>query len=174
MAVIKDSEGVAPTPIPRIARDVLSYDPETGDITWIDVKAHKLSNGDLAGWVENGRRRIEIEGRAYLAHRVAYFLHTGKQPPRFLDHKDGDPSNNRFDNLRPATRRDNNRNRRVHSNNSTGFRGVILCRESGKYRARAGLNGKKVSIGRYDTPEQASKAYEEFTKKHFGEFYRKG
>jgi hypothetical protein len=99
-------------------------------------------------------------------------MHTGAQPPHFLDHEDGDATNNRFSNLRPATRQENNRNRKVHRNNSTGFRGVTLCKDTGKYRARAGIGGKKVMLGRFATPEDASRAYEEFTRKQFRDFYR--
>jgi len=158
--------------IPQIAAQILTYNSETGEIVWADVKARSVNNGDPAGWVENGRRRIEIDGRAYLAHRVAYFLQTGQQPPEFLDHADGDPSNNKFSNLRPATRRQNNRNRRVHANNSTGFRGVMFEKSSGLFRARIGVNGRKISLGRFKTPEDASRAYESAARKYFGEFYR--
>lgn len=163
---------MTPLLIPAVARDLLWYDPSSGVIRWREYRTGNAMQNDLAGWVENGRRRIEIGGKAYLAHRVAYFLHTGKQPPRFLDHRDGDALNNRFANLRPATRRQNNRNKGVYANNSTGYRGVTYCQDSGKYRARAGVNGKKKAIGRFETAEAASQAYEDFTRKAYGEFYR--
>lgn len=167
-----DQEGFTPTPIPAEAKELLHYNPVNGNMTW---KVHRNGNalaGDPAGWVENGRYRIELLGKVYLAHRVAYFIHTGKQPPRFLDHIDGNSLNNKFDNLRVATRRQNNRNKGLYSNNTTGSKGVTYCAESGKYRARAGLNGRKVHLGRYDTIEEASKAYEEFTKRAYGDYFR--
>lgn len=169
---MRDEEGIVPLPIPASAFDLLDYDPLTGSLSWKECRNGNALAGAEAGWVEKGRRRVEIDGRAYLVHRVAYFLHTGEQPPRFLDHKDGDALNNRFPNLRPATRRQNNRNKGIYANNSTGYRGVVYCRESGKYRARIGLGGKKKTIGRFTTPEEASRAYETFARDNFGEFYR--
>lgn len=161
-----------PLMIPEIAVDLLYYDPRTGRLFWKEFRNGNALMGAEAGWHEKGRRRLEIDGKVYLAHRVAYFLHTGEQPPRFLDHRDGNALNNKFSNLRPATRRENNQNRKQHSNNSTGYRGVTLCRESGKFRARAGVGGKKKTLGRFDTPEAASKVYEAFTRQQYGEFYR--
>ena len=161
-----------PSPIPEIARDLLEYDPETGRLWWKENRNRTDITGSEAGWVDNNRRRLEIGEKVYLAHRVAYFLHTGEQPPEFLDHKDGDSLNNRASNLRPATRRQNNRNKGIYANNSTGYRGVIYCRESGKYRARIGLGGKKKTIGRFPTAEEASQAYEAFARENYGEFYR--
>ncbi|NVM41930.1 HNH endonuclease [Ochrobactrum intermedium] len=161
-----------PSPIPEIARDLLEYDPKTGRLWWKEYRNGNCLAGTEAGWTEKGRRRVEIDHKIYLVHRVAYFLHTGEQPPHFLDHKDGDAMNNSFANLRVATRRQNNRNKGVYSNNTTGSKGVTYCAESGKYRARAGLNGRKVHLGRYDTIEEASKAYEEFTKRAYGDYFR--
>lgn len=160
-----------PLKIPEIARELLEYDPATGEIRWVEFRNGNALKGALAGGLDNGRIRIAFAGKHFLAHRVAYFLHTGEQPPRFLDHKDGDASNNRFSNLRPASRRQNNQNRKLHSNNSTGYRGVTLC-ERGKFRARVGVDGRKKTLGRFDTAEEASAVYEEYSRKHFGEFYR--
>ena len=159
-----------PLKLPDVARELLEYDPATGEIRWIEFRNGNALQGALAGTVHNGRRRIEINHKAYLAHRLAYFLHTGEQPPRFLDHKDGDALNNRFSNLRPASRRQNNQNRKLHSNNSTGYRGVMA--RDGKFIARIGVDGVKKSLGRFDTAEAASAVYEECARKHFGEFYR--
>ena len=158
--------------IPAIAASLLGYCPETGKLWWLESRNGYVPAGTEAGRIENGRRRIGLDGKSYLAHRVAYFLHTGRQPPPFLDHADGNPSNNRFKNLRPATRRQNNRNKGTYRNNTTGIKGVVVCRKSGKFRARIGIDGKKVCLGRFDTAQEAAMAYEAAAKRAYGEFFR--
>lgn len=162
-----------PSPIPAIVRDLLEYDPETGRMWWKEFRNGNCLAGAEAGWIEKGRRRIEIDHKIYLVHRVAYFLHTGEQPPQFLDHKDGDALNNRFSNLRPATRRENNRNKGVYANNTSGHKGVRYRAEMGKFVARIGHNGRKKHLGVFDTLDEAVAAYQSAAKSLYGDFLRR-
>jgi len=159
--------------IPQCARDLLEYDPLTGRLWWKEYRNGNCQAGAEAGWTEKGRRRVEVDGRVYLVHRVAYFLHTGQQPPQFLDHKDGDALNNSFANLRPATRRQNNRNKGPYANNTSGHKGVCYRPEQRKYTARIGLNGKKKHIGVFDTLEEAVSAYQSAAQRLYGDFLRR-
>lgn len=161
-----------PSPIPEIARDLLEYDPETGRLWWKEYRNGNCLAGAEAGWTEKGRRRVEIDHKVYLVHRVAYFLHTGEQPPQFLDHRDGDAMNNRFANLRPATRRQNNRNKGKYANNTSGHKGVVYRPEQRKYCARIGYNGRKKHLGVFDTVDEAVAAYQSAAKALYGEFLR--
>lgn len=97
---------------------------------------------------------------------------TGEWPQVEIDHRDGDPSNNRWLNLRPATHQQNLCNTRLRSDNTTGAKGVVFDKRNGRYRARIYLNKRHVSLGGYDTLEQASAVYAEAARKHFGEFAR--
>lgn len=98
-------------PIPEIMREYLRYDPETGDMFWTKAPCIAVRAGARAGRLDSqGYRQIGFQGRRYAAHRVAWFLATGAQPPEMLDHKDCDRSNNRLVNLRAATRRMNSAN----------------------------------------------------------------
>ena len=162
----------AALPITAIASELLEYDPLTGVMRWRVFRRGNAPAGAEAGWIEKGRRRVEIDYKVYLVHRVAYYLHTGEQPPQFLDHRDGDALNNRFANLRPATRRQNNRNKGTYANNTSGHKGVMYRAEMSKYVARIGYNGRKKHLGVFDTLDEAVAAYQSAAKSLYGDFLR--
>jgi hypothetical protein len=87
-----------------------------------------------------------------------------------VDHKDGNGLNNRRYNLREATHAENMRNRRTNENNTSGFKGVYLNKQSEKWCAQIKLNGKNRQLGRFDTPEEAHAAYATASAKLHGEF----
>jgi hypothetical protein len=88
-----------------------------------------------------------------------------------IDHRDGNRANNRWSNLRLATQSENSANRHRHINNTSGFKGVSLCKW-GKWRACIEKNGRKIHLGMYDTPQAAHAAYVAAARKLFGEFAR--
>lgn len=92
----------------------------------------------------------------------------------FVDHIDGDGLNNRRSNLRVATKGENNINRGMQKNNSTGFKGVFWHRQRAKWMAQIGHHKRCVHLGLFDTPEEASLAYREASQKLHGEFARLG
>lgn len=87
-----------------------------------------------------------------------------------VDHIDTNIENNHLDNLRWATRSQQQFNRNIQKNNTTGYKGVYF--ERGRYRVRVWYNGKNKSLGTFDTPEQASEVREKFAQEIHGEFYR--
>lgn len=87
-----------------------------------------------------------------------------------IDHKNGDWLDNRRDNLRSATKAQNGQNRRLASNNSTGFKGVSLRRDRGTYLASIRSNGALRKLGTFATAEEAARAYDEAARSEFGEF----
>ncbi len=149
---------------------VLGYDPETGQFVWLTARGNKPA-GAMAGTVrKDGYRRIHFEGKQEYAHRVAWKLMTGKWPDEHIDHINGDPSDNRFANLRPATASQNLCNRKTQSNNSSGFKGVSWSRASKKWAAYICVQKKKKHLGFFIAPEDAFDAYCKAAKTHFGEF----
>ena len=86
------------------------------------------------------------------------------------DHKNGNPLDNRRNNLRPATKPQQSFNKKLRSDNSTGFKGVSI--DKGRFRARIHINKKEILIGYYDTAEKAYEAYCEAAKKYHGDFAR--
>jgi HNH endonuclease/AP2 domain len=161
---------------PRITHarllEVLHYDSETGEFRWIEALSPAVKSGDLAGRTSpGGYRLITINRITYLAHRLAWLYMTGKRWPPVIDHRDRDPSNNRWDNLRRATVSQNNANRRRPKSNACGFKGV--CRlPSGRWRAIIHKNGRRYELGVFATPEEAHAAYVAAARKLFGEFAR--
>ena len=93
-------------------------------------------------------------------------------PDLFIDHINCNKSDNRISNLRLADKTDNAFNRPLQSNNKTSQKGVFLDKARGKYRAEAQWHNSRVFLGRFDTFEDAKKAYEQFAVKAHGEFYR--
>jgi hypothetical protein len=115
---------------------------------------------------KDGYIDIGIDGKSYLAHSLAWLYVTG-QWRREIDHKNTRRADNRWRNLRPATRSLNRANSRIAKNNTSGLKGVRLYR-SGKFQARIG----QTHLGYFDTAIEAGTAYITAAKKHFGEFAR--
>lgn len=89
-----------------------------------------------------------------------------------IDHRDGNKLNNVRRNLRPATRTDNCRNVGLKKSNTSGFKGVCYDKSRGNYIASIRHGGKKHTLGRFATAEEASRAYIKAAKEHHGEFHR--
>lgn len=107
----------------------------------------------------DGRRVIGMDRKTHLAYRLIWAYHYGDLPA-IIDHKDGDASNDRIENLRPATKSQNGQNRRRSKRSSSvGMIGVYFDKSRGKYASEIILNRKKTYIGRFDTPEEAHLAY---------------
>lgn len=98
-------------------KSVLRYDPELGVFIWLAPRTSGVKPGDEAGSLrgDRGRKksswRIRVFGRVYSRHRLAWFYMTGEWPEE-IDHRDLDPTNDRWTNLRIATRSQNLANRR--------------------------------------------------------------
>lgn len=107
-------------------REVLTYNPDTGDFIRINNYQSRFI-GKPAGTVNGtGRMSIRIDGRHYLAHRLAWLYVTGEFPPtgKDIDHINRNPLDNRWCNLRLATRSQNLGNIAVTGANTTGYKNV--------------------------------------------------
>ncbi len=91
-----------------------------------------------------------------------------------VDHVDGNGLNNVRANLRLATHAQNQHNRRLQSNNSTGFKGVIWRKDCKRYQAFIKFNNKRKHIGYFDNPADAHAAYMAAAREYFGEFANSG
>lgn len=160
-------------PSQEYLKEFFNYDNITGLFTWKIRTSNRINVGSIAG-NENtiGYIQIQLDKRNYLAHIFAWKYYYGIDPINDIDHINGIRSDNRIENLREATTIENNRNRRMQSNNTSGYKGVFYNKRDSNYYARAGLNGTYVSLGYFNTPEEASDAYIKFTKEHFKEFYK--
>ena len=146
--------------IPDEIKEYLSYDSSTGELTWLQKSACNINIGDVAGSIGgNGYTQVKFKYRKYSAHRVAWFLYTGKQPPDFIDHKNGNKSDNTWDNLREATCSQNQQNKGKPCTNISGYKGVSWYKKSNKWKAYITLDSKQYHLGLFGTPEEAYKAY---------------
>ncbi len=136
------------------ARELFSYDPETGTLTRLIGRRTGCAVGTIT---KDGYLHFGVDGRYYLAHRVIFLMQTGRWPEPTVDHIDRDKSNNRWLNLREATHRENHGNR-PPAGKQTATPGVYRMPNSGRYFARAHIGGKRIKFGTYDTPEQAIEA----------------
>lgn len=141
-------------------KELVSYDPETGWLTWQDKSRCKRAEfGDRAGWVNwNGYIRLCLDYRIYVVHRLAWLYVHGEWPIEMLDHINGDRSDNRISNLRLANKSENQQNKRkAASNSKTGLLGAFPS--DGRFRAKIVLGKKAKNLGMHDTAEEAHTAY---------------
>lgn len=170
-----------------LVRSLIDYDHMSGIVTWRArheslwrstpkrssswecARWNSRHSGSVAGSKKrnDGYHNITIRGRHYRLHRIIWLWMTGEWPGRDIDHIDGDRSNNRWDNLRTATRGQNSANRGPHKNSKSGVKGV--CLRGGKWVARV----KQKYIGSFETLPEAMEAYEQEAAKEFGAFARR-
>jgi len=141
-------------------KELLHYDPDTGLFTRLITKSSRAKVGDVAGTINNnGYRQIRIDGKIYLAHRLAFLYMTGNFPKEHTDHIDGDRANNHWSNLRECTNAENSQNKASHKNSSSKYIGVCWYNASKKWQAHIRINGKLKYLGHFDTEEVAYAAY---------------
>jgi hypothetical protein len=148
-------------------RELLHYDPETGLFT--REKSSQGAKAGVAGVVrKDGYCLVCVLGRQYLLHRLAWFYVTGKWPTDLIDHIDGNPSNNRFSNLREATKITNAQNiKGPPQHNTSGLIGATQIKATGRWRAEIRVDGGEKSwhLGIFPNAEQAHAAYIEAKRK---------
>lgn len=155
-------------PAPSTLRQLLRYEPDKGKLFWRrrpigmfpDRRAWKIWNTRYAHKeaftsFSNGYRDGRIFDRAYRAHRVVWAIVYGETPSMEIDHIDGDRANNRIENLRLVTGAENQRNKGLNKNNTSGVLGVCWDKGRGKWMARISHKGKAVSLGRFDNKNDA-------------------
>jgi len=150
--------------IPTSIKDFLSYNPLTGVLTWKMAPSRKIKAGSVAGGVSKGvnpggyaRIQIQLGGKMYKAHRLAWFLHYGEQPPKKIDHINNDATDNRIDNLRDGTGLVNAQNMkdRVRKNGLPRY----VEEQSGRYYGRVYRFGKTHRVkGGFECPHECHDA----------------
>lgn len=170
----------------EILRQRVDYDPETGAFTWRphpgSANAHRAWDAQWAGKVvtvrccvaplQNAKSYgiVRVLGKWYGQHRLAWLWMTGEWPIAEIDHKDGNPLNNRFANLRSASRSQNQANKKAMSNNLLGIKGVYKHRR--RYVAQINAGGKHTYLGSFKCPTAASIAFTKAHKAAHGKFSR--
>lgn len=166
----------------ELLNECLNYDPETGIFRWKvrplthfkDERVFKLWNTRYslkkAGALNRytGYMGTTINGKNISLHRAAFIISYGYTPIS-VDHINGFKTDNRLCNLREATISQNNMNRGVQSNNSSGFKGLHKIK-NGRWRARIHIGRKEIHLGYFVEKEDAINAFLEAEKKYHKEF----
>lgn len=146
---------------------LLHYDLESGHFTnKVDRGATARAGQRAGGITKDGYIRIKIDGTYFMAHSLAFLYVEGKIPP-LVDHKDCNPLNNAWSNLRPCDKNQNSRNRRLRKDSTTGIKGVKAKRH-GFYEVRVGGNYigcyKDLELAEFIAREVREKLHEEFAR----------
>jgi hypothetical protein len=128
---------------------------------------------DCCGYWQIG---INVSGkqRLFFAHRVAWFLASGRWPKEDIDHINCNRADNRLSNLREASRSENRCNSTIGKNNSSGVKGVCFEKRNGKWRAQLKRYGKPIHLGYFTDIADAEKAVMSARKELHGEFANHG
>ena len=164
-------------------RQVLSYCPTTGIFTWkyredadkrwnIRYAGKRAGTYGSGGGSGNGYVHIFINCRGYGAHRLAWLYIHSEWPKHAIDHADSNGLNNAIGNLREATYRENSYNRRIRSDNASGFKGVYWQKSHKKWGASIVANGKTTFLGLFGTAEEAHESYCIAAERLHGKFAR--
>jgi len=155
---------------------LLIYDKDTGHFYWRRSGPGR-DTSKPAGTIQKtgsskGYIKVTISKKRHRAHALAWLYIYGVYPP-LIDHKDGNPSNNGIDNLRPTTQAMNAGNAKLSKRNKSGHKGVVWDKQKRKWMASIrSSEGRHRTIGRFDDKEQAAEAYRKAALERFGEFAR--
>ena len=145
-------------------REVLIYDPESGKFTWRKTTSSRSKAGSEAGSTTvKGYRVITVYGRAVYAHRLAFLYMTGRTPNCPVDHKNRNRLDNRWENLRLSSPRENQ-----HNNRGRGW--TFRSGKPNPYEARIRIGGKIKYLGSFPSAQDAESAYLNAKKKYHSSF----
>lgn len=151
-------------------KEVLSYDPLTGQFVWRVRLAPRGPVGAPAG-VKNagGYIVIRIDRVLYRAARLAFIYMTGACPD-VVDHENRIRHDDRWVNLREATSSQNGQNTSTRTDNTSGHKGVTWDKSRGKWMAMITVDKRAINLGRFVALDEAVAARRAAELKHFGTF----
>ena len=121
----------------------MSYDPSSGLFK-------RIGNRGGSGYLsKSGYIKLSILSYPFLAHRLAWLYVYGNFPKNQIDHINQCRSDNRIENLREVTNKDNMKNSTKRIDNKSGQVGVSWHKNRLKWRAFITVDGKQISLGYY-------------------------
>lgn len=161
-----------PLPDAEYLRSLFTYEPDTGMVRW-KVKRGNKHPGDIAGSERpSGYIQIGIDDKLYRAHLIAWKIVTGEEPPHFLDHENTIKKDNRWVNLRSATKSQNQANIGLTARNSTGAKCVFWYKAYQKWAVQCWKDGKAHFGGYHEKFEDAKICAESLLRELHGEYAR--
>jgi hypothetical protein len=164
-----------PLPSADYLRSRFSYDENSGLLFWKEWEGHSSWFNARYADTQAGSRgdpysQVHLDRRMLQTHRIIWKIMTGDDPSNFIDHIDGDPHNNRWNNLRLVTHAENTWNTGMRRNNTSGYTGVHFIPKLGTWQALIRINDKNASLGYFSDPEAASQAYKAAVQRLRGHF----
>lgn len=148
-------------------KELLHYGPETGLFTWRMSRGRTARAGQIAGCINgNGYRTIMIDGKDYLASRLAWLYREGYFPEHQVDHENRIRPDDRWSNLRHVSRVCNARNCNLSKNNKSGINGVCWHKGTQKWVAYIAIPDKFLHLGTFTSKLDAARARWQAEVKH--------
>ena len=156
----------------KLLLELLEYNPATGILVRKVQTASRVVVGDEGGWIDkDGYVCISLLNKTWKAHRLAWFYMTGRWPKADIDHENRIRSDNKWSNLRDASRSRNLANAAKCARNTSGLKGASRL-PYGMWRATISVGNKSRHLGSFDCPAAAHFAYFIEAHKIHGEFAR--
>lgn len=156
------------TPSKEYLNEFLEY--RDGELFWKKKHSRTVIIGNKVGNMDSkGYLRMCINYKEFRLHRIIFLMHHGYLP-EFIDHIDGNKTNNRIGNLRPATKSENAKNTQLNAKNKSGFKNVSWSKSANKWAVQMSIDGKNTNCGLFDDINDASKEAERLRKIYHGVF----
>jgi hypothetical protein len=151
---------------------LFNIDLDTGMITNKIKRGNRLAGIKAGSLDAYGYGCIQINGKIYKSHRIAWLLYYKAWPIKDIDHVNCRKYDNRKSNLREVENIQNLANLEMRINNSSGYKGVCWHKSVKKWIAQINVNGCKYHLGCYLNPKDAALAYDKIAREWFCEFAR--
>ena len=145
-----------------------------GHLWWIKPISNRVKLGEQFGTNVHGYRRCQLFYKVYMEHRLIWLYHYGVWPTKQLDHIDGNPDNNKIENLREVTNQQNQYNKGSRKESTSQYKGVSWHKRDKKWVAQARIGGKNKTIGSFHCEHEAAEAYRKATEQLHGEYAKYG
>jgi HNH endonuclease len=146
------------------------FEYKDGELHWKIANNRKVKVGTIAGYVDaGGYKNTKVCGKQLKNHRLIFLIHYGYLP-KMIDHIDGNTLNNRIENLREATPKQNQQNSKLRKNNSSGYRNVYWSKAAQKWQVYCRINGSMKHFGLFNDLELADLVAQEVRNKYFGKY----
>lgn len=147
------------------------FDYVDGELHWKITKSNRAIKGKKINSLNKKYKTVFLDGKRYLVHRIIFLMHYGYLP-KYLDHIDGNPLNNKIENLREADINQNGYNSKIQKNNKSGVKGVYFNKLSKKWMVRLNVDGVTKYFGTYNDIDYAKFVSEAMRYKYHKEFAR--